>query len=139
MTKTDFDAKLSSLNRKITSNKSKHLLVVNELKKLKTFDSNYFRGKSYFEEDGMQNYLVFQPMHRYFKRIAGVGYVYYIYYWKSKGLPDEIINFMTASNYSLTPNLSYYGTKTRVEFNGSYLKQDKVTFNHEKVVNIYIV
>ena len=139
VTKTDFDAKLSSLNRKITSNKSKHLLVVNELKKLKTFDSDYFRGKSYFEEDGMQNYLVFQPTHRYFKRIAGVGYVYYIYYWKSKGLPDEIINFMTASNYSLTPNLSYYGTKTRVEFNGSYLKQDKVTFNHEKVVNIYIV
>ena len=38
ITKTDFDAKLSSLNRKITSNKSKHLLVANELKKLKTFD-----------------------------------------------------------------------------------------------------
>ena len=26
VTKTDFDAKLSSLNRKITSNKTKHLL-----------------------------------------------------------------------------------------------------------------
>ena len=37
ITKTDFDAKLSSLNRKITSNKSKHLLVENELRKLKTF------------------------------------------------------------------------------------------------------
>ena len=35
ITKTDFDAKLSSLNRKITSNKTKHLLVENELKKLK--------------------------------------------------------------------------------------------------------
>ena len=32
MTKTDFDAKFSSLNRKITQNKSKHLLVENELK-----------------------------------------------------------------------------------------------------------
>ena len=42
------------------------------------------------------------------------------------------------SNYSITPNLSYYGTKTRVEFNGSCLKQDSVTFNHVKVVNIYI-
>ena len=61
ITKTDFDAKLSSLNRKITSNKSKHLLVENELKKLKTFDSSYFIGKSHFEEDGTQNYLVFQP------------------------------------------------------------------------------
>ena len=54
-----FDAKLSSLNRKITSNKTKHLHVENELKKLKIFDSSYFIGKSYFEEDGTQNYLVF--------------------------------------------------------------------------------
>ena len=45
ITKTDFDAKLSSLNRKITSNKTKHLLSENELKKLKTFDSIYFIGK----------------------------------------------------------------------------------------------
>ena len=36
ITKTDFDTKLSSLNRKITANKSKNLLVENELKKLKT-------------------------------------------------------------------------------------------------------
>ena len=35
-TKTDFDAKLSSLNRKITGNKTKHLLLENELEKLKT-------------------------------------------------------------------------------------------------------
>ena len=32
ITKTDFEAKLSSLNRKITSNKTKHILVENELK-----------------------------------------------------------------------------------------------------------
>ena len=38
-----------------------------------------------------------------------------------------------------TPSLGYYGTKTRVEFNGNCLKQDSVTFNHKKVVNIYIV
>ena len=51
-----------SLNRKITQNKTKHLLVENELNKLKTFDSSYFIGKSHFEEDGTQNYLVFQPI-----------------------------------------------------------------------------
>ena len=33
----------------------------------------------------------------------------------------------------------YLGTKTKVEFNGSFLKQDKTTFNHGKIVNIYIV
>ena len=59
ITKTDFDTKLSSLNRKITGYKTKHLLVENELDKLKNFDLSYFRGKSHFEEDGTQNYLVF--------------------------------------------------------------------------------
>ena len=56
------NAKLSGLNQKITSNESKHLLVENELKNIKTFDSSYFIGKSHFEEDGTQNYLVFQPI-----------------------------------------------------------------------------
>ena len=55
VTKTDFDAELSSLNRKITANKSKYFLAENELKKLKTFDLSYFRVKSQFEEDGTQN------------------------------------------------------------------------------------
>ena len=33
---------------------TKHLLVENELKKLKAFDSIYFRDRSLFEEDGAQ-------------------------------------------------------------------------------------
>ena len=37
ITKTDFDSKLSNLNRKITANKTKHLLVESELNKLKTW------------------------------------------------------------------------------------------------------
>ena len=41
ITKTNFDAKLLSLNRKITENKTENLLVKNQLK-LKTFDSSYF-------------------------------------------------------------------------------------------------
>ena len=97
ITKTDFDAKLSSLNRKITSNKSKHLLVENELKKLKTFDSSYFIGKSHFEEDGAQKYLVFQTMKKYFKVIASD----YISYWKYKGLSSETITPPTTSDNSL--------------------------------------
>ena len=102
VTNTDFDAKLSSLNRKTTSNKTKHLLVENELKKLKTFDSIYFRGKSHFEEDGMQNYLVFQPIQRYFKKIFNVGNDNYAYYLKSKGLSDETIDSIKTSDYGIT-------------------------------------
>ena len=50
VTKTDFDAKLSSFSRKTTENKTKHLLVPNKLNNLKTFDLSYFRGESQFEE-----------------------------------------------------------------------------------------
>ena len=59
ITKTDFDAKLSSLNRKITKNNTNRLLAQNELKKLKAFDLRYFIGKNSFGEDGAQDYLVF--------------------------------------------------------------------------------
>ena len=56
--KTDFDAKLSSLNKKITANKTKHFLNDNDL--------GYYRGKQYFDEgSGKQNYLVFLPMGKY--------------------------------------------------------------------------
>ena len=58
-------------------------------------------------------------MYRYFKRIAGVGSGNDIYFWKSKGLSDERLDSITASNYKF---LSFYGTKTKVEFNGSCLK-----------------
>ena len=81
ITKTDFDAKLSRINRKITENKSKNLLGENELNKLKTFDSSYFIGKSHFKEDGTQNYLVFQPLNKYFRVITNTDFVSS---WKSK-------------------------------------------------------
>ena len=77
VTKTDFDAKLSSLNKKIIQNKTKHLLVENELNELKTFDSGYFIGKSHFEEHGVQKYLVFQPLKKYFKVINNAKYKIY--------------------------------------------------------------
>ena len=33
------------------------------------FDSSYFRGKSYFEDDDTRNYLLFQPVYRYFTKL----------------------------------------------------------------------
>ena len=39
----------------------------------------------------------------------------------------------------LAPSLSYIGTKTRVRFFGSCLKQGKITFTYKNIVNIYIV
>ena len=132
--KTDFDAKLSSLNRKITSNKTKHVLVENELKKLKTFDLIYFIGKSHFEQDRAQNYLVLQPMYRYFKLNTNTLYTLS---WKSKGLSNENIN---PPNTRLSPLIDYVGNQIRVKFTGSCLKQsDKISCTHKTIVNIYII
>ena len=78
-------------------------------------------------------------MYRYFKRIDGASSGSYIYFSKSKGLSDERINSITASNYSITPKLSYYGSKIRVKFNGICLKQDKTAYSHRAIANIYIV
>ena len=75
VTKTNFDNSVSNLNNKIAINKTKNESIENELKKLKTFDSSYFIGKSHFEEDGTQNYLVFQLLNKYFKLIANTDYV----------------------------------------------------------------
>ena len=33
----------------------------------------------------------------------------------------------------------YSGTKTKLKFTGSYLKQDHISYTHGKVVNVYIV
>ena len=129
VTKTDFNNELSSLNTKITANK-------NELEKLQTFDSSYFRGKSHFEEDGTQNYLVFQPLTKYFKVIANTKY---ISSWKSKGLSDETIKSPATSDNSLTQLIDHLRNKIRVKFNGSILRQSKVSYTRGSIVNIYIV
>ena len=63
----------------------------------------------------------------------------YVSSWKSKGLSAETIKPPSTSDNSLTPAVSYYGTKTRVKFTGSCLKQPKISYTHGKVVNIYIV
>ena len=98
---------------------------------------SYFIGKGHFEEDGTQNYFAFQPIFRYFKIIANKKF---ISSWKSKGLFDETITPYATSDNSLTPLIDYYGSKIRVKFNKSCLKQpNKFTYSYGTRVNIYNV
>ena len=53
-------------------------------------------------------------------------------------MSDESVKSPTTSNNSLVPLIDYYGYKIRVKFNGSILRQPKVSYTHEKAVNIYI-
>ena len=127
MTKINCDSTVSSLDSKIAENKTKNESIENEFK-------CYFIGKSHFEEDGAQNYLVFQPIKRYFK-INGK----YISSWKSKGLSDETITPYATSDNSLNLLIDYYGSKVRVKFNKVCLKQsNNVTYDSGSKVNIYI-
>ena len=62
MDKTDFDHKLISFNRKITSYKTKYLEVQRKLNRLTTKYYNSFLGRIYFaSNDGSQNTFVYQP------------------------------------------------------------------------------
>ena len=51
-------------------------------------------------------------------------------------MSDEVIKPPATPDNGLASALNYVGTKTRVKFDGSCLRQDKITFNHGKIVNI---
>ena len=50
----------------------------------------------------------------------------------------KIFTVLTTSDHSLNPQLSFLGNKISVEFKGSCLKQDKITYTLRKIVKIYI-
>ena len=98
---------MSSLNKKITANKTKHFLNDD--------DFSYYRGKQYFDEgSGKQNYLVFLPMGKYFELNSVVGVIDCVLSWQSKGISNESIKPPTTSNKSLNPRLSYNDTEIKV-------------------------
>ena len=68
------------------------MLVENELKKLKVFDTSYFLRKNYFEGNGgTQNSLVFHVGEKYFKKNSGSNSSK-ISVWKSKGLSSQSLS-----------------------------------------------
>ena len=54
-------------------------------------------------------------------------------------MSDESIKPPLTSDNSLNPLIDYYGYNIRVKFNGSILRQPKVSYTHKKTVSIYII
>ena len=82
----DFDNKLTSFNKLITLNRTKHLEVQKKLNSLITKDYNFFLGRIYFtSNDGSQNTFVYQPRLDVLelKKDKGTDYVLS---WKLKGM-----------------------------------------------------
>ena len=53
-----------------------------------------------------------------------------------KDYPMKVLNHLQEL---ITPEVNYYGTKTKIKFTRSCLKQSSHILTHKKVVNIYIV
>ena len=136
--KTDFDDKLKILNKKITSNKTKHVLVENELKKLQTFDLSLFIGQSYLNNDGAQLYLIFQPIYKTITTFSGLKDT--ISEWESKGLSNGKFKPPYKTNKILPPKRQWNKSRLRLRFERSCLKQeDTIPFTPSNVVNLFTV
>ena len=148
ITKTDFDTKLKIVSDRVTNNKSKNILLDNELKKLKTrVDSSekiklndvqkeisFNRGFFYYLQ---QSYLVYECRVNSFafnnKKITN---------WKSTGI------FNYSDYYSMNgiedtkkelPKLKT-DDETYVYLQGSYFQQNNVIVtNNKNAISIYIV
>ena len=72
----------------------------------------------------MQNYFVFQPMYKYFKRVIdSTNNTVYVHYWQSKLLSDGKINTPSTSNSNdQAPVLEYGGAGIRLKFKGDLLR-----------------
>ena len=100
-------------------------------------DSICLFAKRIFEDDNNpQNYLVFQPVDKYFKIPTNNDIVLA---WKSKTFSNESYASPTTSDNSLNSRLDYFNnSKFWSEFDGSCLKLDKITFTLIKIIHLHI-
>ena len=101
-----------------------------------TYDFGYFRGKNYIDEDGAQNYYIFQPIYKYLK-LAHVNDISYVLSWKSKGISDIKMESIKTNNYLLNPRINLYNMrKIRIKFTGRFLNKFPPAILHRNIVNI---
>ena len=97
-----FDATLARAN--LVTRQILMMNIKDKIKKLTQPKQNTCFWKSYFEENGTQNYLwFFSQCTDIWKRIKGVSSDSYIYLSTSKGLPDENIASSTLSDFKFNP------------------------------------
>ena len=147
ITKTDFDAKLKNISDRVTNNKSKDLLLDNELKKLKTLvdstakikfdevqkENSFNRGSFHYLQ---QSYLVYDCKMGSLQFTAG----------KISTWSTGVFNYLGNSNMnavgdskSVLPELKN-DRRMHVSLSGNHFQQNKVIIpNNNNVINIYCV
>ena len=79
-------------------------------------------------------------MYKYLKRVIDStdNNIVYVHYWQSKGISDGKINAPgISSSNDMAPILEEI--KMRLKSKNDLLRQNKVTYSHGKIVNIYLV
>ena len=97
----------------------------------------YFRGKSYFDGDGAQNYLVFQGVYIYFEdvNVSKTIVKFSANSWISKRLYDEKISSVSGFTRLF---IEYTNPRISLKFDESILKE-KLSTSHGLIANYYIV
>ena len=111
--KSDFDNKLTSFNRKITSIKTKYLEVQKKLNNLITKYYNFFLGRIYFiSNDGSQNTFLYQPTLTTLELKKDKG-IHYVPSCKLNGVYNSKLNpIYTAFLHSIKTFWIQIGNKT---------------------------
>ena len=148
ITKTDFDTKLKNISGRATNNKSKDLLLDNELKKLKTLvgsstkkkfdevqkENSFNRGFFYYLQ---QSYLVYEcKMDSFNFTIKKISK------WKSNGIfiySDDSNMKGAEDTKTKLPELKNDG-RMPVNLQGNHFQQNNIIIpNNNNVINIYVV
>ena len=95
-------------------------------------------GQSYFNNDGTQLYLIFQPICKTITTFFGLPNI--TSQWESKKLSNKKFQPPYTTNKILSRKLQWAKSRLRLRFEGSCLKQeDTKTFTPNSVVNLFIV
>ena len=145
ITKTDFDAKLKNISNRVTNNKSKDLLLDNELKKLKTLVGSTAKIKL----DEVQKQISFvRGFTSYTQnsnlvcecKVSSMKPSFYgILEWKPKDIYDNSnknVLYSVQNTKTVTPDIKNINGQLYVSFNGNYF-QDPITIPNN-VINIYV-
>ena len=104
--------------------------TLNDLEREVSFN----RGNCYYNQ---QSYFLFEPKSKSFSRNGGI-----ISSWISTGIHNDSKNtdlFSVYNSNNNSPSLLNQNNRLGVTFSGNYMKQNKLGYAHDTVINIYIV
>ena len=97
-------------------------------------EASFFRGNYYYNQN---SYFHFESRSKSFNKSGGS-----ISSWKPTGIHNDSNNtdlFSVNNSNNVSPTLLNQDNRFGVTFSGNYMKQNKISYAHGTVVNIYIV